>query len=172
MTHGFALYKTVLIMKFDLSQEIKDFPVAPNVVIKQSDLENEEEIKKYFIASKLSQNGNCLNLASVRRTKHFPGCALFNAYSADELIGSVMTYSVTEERSATENIFVVPSWRRKGIAKACIITALKHLKAQGQKEASLTVRQDNKGAINLYLSLGYRMLDTMYEFSIEVELKK
>lgn len=73
MTHGFALYKTVLIMKFDLSQEIKDFPVAPNVVIKQSDLENEEEIKKYFIASKLSQNGNCLNLASVRWTKHFPG---------------------------------------------------------------------------------------------------
>ena len=118
MTHGFALYKTVLIMKFDLSQEIKDFPVAPNVVIKQSDLENEEEIKKYFIASKLSQNGNCLNLASVRWTKHFPGWALFNAYSADELIGSVMTYSVTEERSATENIFVVPRWRRKGIAKA------------------------------------------------------
>ncbi|WP_419715122.1 GNAT family N-acetyltransferase [Heyndrickxia oleronia] len=43
---------------------------------------------------------------------------------------------IGKERSATENIFVLPEWRRKGIAKAVITEALKFLKNKGKSEAT------------------------------------
>lgn len=63
-----------------------------------------------------------------------------------------MTQGLGKEKSATENIFVLPEWRRKGIAKAVITEALKFLKNKGKSEATLSVFGDNGRAISLYKS--------------------
>ena len=51
---------------------------------------------------------------------------------------------------------VDPAYAGQGIGKALTITALNYLKYQGLKEAMLYVDFDNKAALNLYNSLGFK----------------
>jgi mycothiol synthase len=52
---------------------------------------------------------------------------------------------------------VDPEYAGLGIGKALTITALNYLKYQGLKEAMLYVDFDNKAALNLYDSLGFKL---------------
>jgi mycothiol synthase len=52
---------------------------------------------------------------------------------------------------------VDPEYAGLGIGKALTITALNHLKYQGLKDAMLYVDFDNKAALNLYDSLGFKL---------------
>lgn len=79
-----------------------------------------------------------------------------------------MTWMITKERSATEDIFVLPEWRSKGVAKYVITEVLKYLKSQGKSISTLSVLGDNKPAISLYNSLGYRMFGVMIEFGYDI----
>ncbi|MEA3326114.1 MAG: N-acetyltransferase [Chloroflexota bacterium] len=53
------------------------------------------------------------------------------------------------------NVAVHPQHRRKGIARALTIHALKHLRRYGESDVWLQVRHDNSSALNLYRSLGF-----------------
>ena len=52
---------------------------------------------------------------------------------------------------------VDPAYAGQGIGKALTITALNYLKYQGLKDAMLYVDFDNKAALNLYNSLGFKL---------------
>jgi mycothiol synthase len=52
---------------------------------------------------------------------------------------------------------VDPDYTGHGIGKALTITALNYLKYQGLKDAMLYVDFDNKAALNLYDSLGFKL---------------
>jgi len=52
---------------------------------------------------------------------------------------------------------VDPEYTGRGIGKVLTITALNYLKYQGLKEAMLYVDFDNKAALNLYDSLGFKL---------------
>lgn len=56
----------------------------------------------------------------------------------------------------TEPIGTHPAYRRQGLARATILTALHRLRDQGLRAAVLGCRSDNPGARQLYQSLGYR----------------
>lgn len=92
----------------------------------------------------------------------------FTAFDGERPIGSVMTWGISPIRSATENIFVVSAWRRKGIAKYLITHALKFVKERGKTEATLGVYGDNKRAIALYKSLGYRLIFINMGYGLDV----
>ena len=49
-----------------------------------------------------------------------------------------------------------PDYSGVGIGKALTITALNYLKYQGLQDAMLYVDFDNKAALNLYKSLGFK----------------
>lgn len=71
-----------------------------------------------------------------------------------ELIGSVMTYWFNDTKGITEEIFVLPEWRRKGIAQILVREALSYLKDCGKLNAQLEVRKSNDSAVNLYKKMG------------------
>jgi len=73
------------------------------------------------------------------------------------------TWLIEDTHSATENIFVVPNWRRKNIAKELISTALRDLKQNGKTIATLCTKGTNKDAIKLYLSYGYTLYYNLIE---------
>lgn len=168
ISKGFVAYRTSLVMKRDLKEEIKSYPCSSDFRIVNWKLETEEELKCYVDADLRCNDGAAWNIDTVRWMRYGPEWATFAAFSGDEFLGGVMTYLITDERSATENIFVLPEWRRKGVAKAFITEALKHLKENGKTMATLCVDGDNKPAINLYKSLGYRMHFVNLEFGYDV----
>ena len=168
ISKGFVAHRTSLVMKRDLTEEIKPCPLSSDFKIVNWKMEREEELKCYVETDAKCNNGAAWNLDTVSWMRYAPEWATFAAFSGDEFLGGVMTFLITEERSATENIFVLPQWRRKGVAKAFITEALKHLKEKGKTMATLCVYGDNKPAINLYKSLGYRMYSVNIEFGYDV----
>lgn len=168
ISKGFIAYRNSLVMKRDLTEEIKPAVCSSDFRIVNWKMESEEEVKYYVEADEKCNNGAAWNLDTVSWMRNAQEWATFAAFSGDEFLGGVMTYFITEDRNATENIFVLPKWRRKGVAKAFITEALKHLKKNGKTIATLSVDGDNKPAINLYKSLGYRMYFVNIEFGYDV----
>jgi GNAT superfamily N-acetyltransferase len=168
ISKGFVAYRTSLGIKRDLTEEIKPYPHSSDFRIVNWKMETEEEVRCHVEADAKCNNGAAWNIDTVRWMRYAPGWANFAAFSGDEFLGGVTTFSIGEERSATENIFVLPEWRGKGVAKAFITEALKYLKENGKTIARLGTDGDNKPAINLYKSLGYRMDSVEIEFGYDV----
>lgn len=86
------------------------------------------------------------------------------AWDGDQLAGMVLAridekdnLEHKRQHSFTENIFVRPSWRSRGVASALIGRALKVLKEQGMSTAELGVDSENESAAShLYEQMGYR----------------
>ena len=77
----------------------------------------------------------------------------------DERIVAYIMFSISREYETVEvlSLAVSPAFRRRGIAKMLMA----HAEAVAEKDAqtmSLCVRPDNIEGINLYLSLGYKVL--------------
>ena len=89
------------------------------------------------------------------------------AWDGDDIIGSVQNYIDVAENEAfgtkrghTETIFVAPSWRGKGLAKALIARSLSVLKERGMKEAMLDTEQANvHEAYKVYQRMGFEIVN-------------
>lgn len=168
LSKGFVAYNNNLVMKRDLTDEIPDVPNAEGIDIINWKMATEEEKKQYLEAEAKSNSGVCWSLNQLIWYSFGPEWNTFTALSENKVIGSTMTWMITDERSATENIFVIPEWRKKGVAKLVITEALKFLKNRGKKIATLSVFGDNKPAIALYKSLGYKMYFINIEFGFDL----
>jgi len=88
------------------------------------------------------------------------------AWVGDEIVGSVQSFIDEDEnrefgrrRGHTEQIFVVPSWRGKGLAKALIARNLRLLKDKGMTDATLDTEEANvHQAYKVYQRMGYRVV--------------
>ncbi len=168
LSKGFAAYSNILVMKRDLAEVIPDVPSVEGVQVINWKMATEAEKKQYLKADARSNSGVCWSLNLLTWYTYSPEWEAFTAFSGDQAIGSTMTWLITEERSATENIFVVPEWRKKGIARLVITEALKSLREKGKKIATLAVYGSNKPAIALYKSLGYKMFYTNIEIGFDL----
>ncbi|MEK3990633.1 MULTISPECIES: GNAT family N-acetyltransferase [Robertmurraya] len=169
LSKGFIAKENHLVMKRDLTEPIPSYPLPANIRVMNWKMESQEEQESYLRAEAAGDpNGICWSLNHLQWTKSGAEWATFTAFDGQNVVGSVMTWGLGEKRSATENIFVLPNWRRMGIAKALITEALTFLKEKGKTEATLGVFGDNRKAISLYQSLGYRMFYTIIEFGYDL----
>ncbi len=89
------------------------------------------------------------------------------AWEGDQVVGSVQTVIWRSEnevlgvrRGWLEHISVRRPWRRRGVARAIIVDALRRLKAAGFAEAMLGVDSENPtGALQLYRALRFEVKD-------------
>jgi ribosomal protein S18 acetylase RimI-like enzyme len=90
--------------------------------------------------------------------------ALFNEYisghvwvEGGQVIGNVTLQSVDQagSRWRISNVAVLPSYRRRGIARTLMLDALREVAQRQGNWTVLQVRADNDGAHDLYLSLGF-----------------
>ncbi|MEI5909244.1 GNAT family N-acetyltransferase [Bacillus spongiae] len=169
LSKGFMSKRSQFVMKRDLTEEIKNVPHSDKIRIINWKMKTKEEEKQYLRAeAKGDLEGISWSLNRLRWTKGGPEWDTFTAFAGEDVVGSVMTWGISENRSATESIFVLPEWRQKGIAKAVITEALKFLKEKGKSEATLCVLSDNYKAIALYQSLGYKIDSVFLEFGFDL----
>jgi ribosomal protein S18 acetylase RimI-like enzyme len=87
------------------------------------------------------------------------------AWDGDQIAGMVLSFinkaenaEFIRKRGYTENICVLRSWRKQGLAKALIALSLKALKERGMDHAALGVDAENiSGATHLYERMGFRV---------------
>jgi ribosomal protein S18 acetylase RimI-like enzyme len=75
-----------------------------------------------------------------------------------EIIGNVSLIPYRHDRKKyylIANVAVKPEFRKRGIGRALTLAAMQHAKQHRAEETWLHVRDDNPGAIRLYLSLGF-----------------
>ncbi|HEX9113003.1 MAG TPA: ribosomal protein S18-alanine N-acetyltransferase [Nitrospirota bacterium] len=68
--------------------------------------------------------------------------------------GFIVFWSVEDEMHIL-NLAVAPEYRRQGIARKLVLSALSHARSKGAKRAFLEVRASNTAAQKLYSSLGF-----------------
>jgi GNAT superfamily N-acetyltransferase len=85
----------------------------------------------------------------------------------NKVIGTVLTYISHDEnqqferqRGYTEGVGVVPTWRRRGVARALISLSLQAQRAAGMTESALVAdSQSAFGITRLYESCGFQIVD-------------
>jgi mycothiol synthase len=90
------------------------------------------------------------------------------AWDGDEVAGSVMTFVYPNEndllglrRGWLDHVSIRRPWRRRGLASALIVDALRGLRTAGMAEAALGVDAENPtGALHVYEALGFRRART------------
>jgi mycothiol synthase len=84
------------------------------------------------------------------------------AWDGDRVAGMAENHVPVEDkllgrkRGHTQMLFVMPGWRRRGLARALLSRSLMMMREMGLKEASLDVEtQNTSGEIQLYEGMGY-----------------
>ncbi|MCR8643432.1 GNAT family N-acetyltransferase [Paenibacillus sp. N1-5-1-14] len=160
LSKGFHHAWNYFILKRDLTQPLPTFAPIEGIEIKRWAMETHSEREQYLQAEKVSSDGETWSMARLVWYMHGPEWDTFTAFHGDQPISSCMTWGISEERSATEQIFTHPDYRKQGIAKRTIVEAMKFLRDEKKRtEATLGVVGNNQPAINLYKSLGYELID-------------
>ena len=147
----------MLAMQRNLSVPIPKFENMANIDIKSWKMEKRSEKQAYLQARELAFG---YPLGSVERLEHFShselwqGGTSFTAF-ADEgkIIASIWALS----NGLLDYVFVIPGWRRQGIAKILVAEALNYLRRQSHTQAWLEVYSHNQSAINLYHLFGFEI---------------
>ncbi|MBP1045735.1 GNAT family N-acetyltransferase [Enterococcus sp. BWM-S5] len=70
-------------------------------------------------------------------------------------VGDAQTESVAESALEVERIYILPSFKRKGLGNQLIETAIEKAKAQNKKNIWLGVWEENEPALNFYEKMGF-----------------
>lgn len=160
LEHRFYHSLSYLIMKRDLNEPLPTIHMRSDIEIKRWVMGTEAEKQQYLQAEKESSDGESWSLNKLNWFKAGSEWDTFTAFHNGDPVASCMTWGLSDERSATEQIFTHPKWRKQGIAKATIVETLKFLRDHKHKKvATLGVVGSNHAAINLYKSLGYQLFD-------------
>jgi ribosomal protein S18 acetylase RimI-like enzyme len=103
------------------------------------------------------------SLRFLNNIVRFPGCGIFDADSSfvavhkgtRSLIGLILCSRVRHDVGHVTQICVLPEYRSHGIGKSLLAATSANLVQRKFSMLSLTVTEANKGAVELYLRLGF-----------------
>jgi ribosomal protein S18 acetylase RimI-like enzyme len=166
-SRGFVPYESIYLMRRDLSLPLPEVPHPEGVEVRNWRMKSEAEQRAYLEAYNQVLRAGRRDLGELQYFMQSPMWSVgttFSAFAGQQVVGSVMTYYDPTDKSAhgqvgsTEYIFVLPRWRRRGIARYLIREAMAYLKARGLAYAELEVVADNERALDLYKLLGYEVI--------------
>ena len=164
LSRGFTHYESSYLMRRDLAAPIPDMPRPQGVEVRHWRMETEAEQRAYVEACNEAFQNDGRSLGELQHFMQSPTWSVgttITAFVGDKVAGSVMVYydpmqPVNAERSgATEWVFVLPQWRRRGVARYLLREGLAYLQERGLDQAELQVVSDNRQALALYEVVGY-----------------
>ena len=160
---GFEPYQTCLYLRRDLAEPLPltgSAPLPGGIEVHPWRMETEEEQQAYLAAYDLAFGDEGKNLADLQhfmQSEQWSVGTTFTAFSGQQIVGSVAIWYQPGSKWAgkTEAVFVIPAWRRQGIARYLLCEAMSCLQERGLAYAELEMDRANEPALSLYQSLGY-----------------
>jgi ribosomal protein S18 acetylase RimI-like enzyme len=154
---GLEPYDALLQMRRDLSVPLPPVPVPAGVVARRWAIETLADKERYVAAEAQAFPHNPRTVQALDfYMGSWQGGTPVTAFDGHgEIAGSVMAYWYSTRMGVTEDVFVLPGWRRRGIGRYLLAQAIEYLVENGIAYAYLEVRESNRAAIRLYSSLGY-----------------
>jgi len=104
------------------------------------------------------------NRAVLPRLIGQPPALTLGCFDGDALVGmaGLMVSGRVKQRHKGQvfAVYVTPSWRGTGLARAMMRRLIEHAAASGLRSLTLTVTVGNDSALHLYRSLGFRSYGT------------
>jgi GNAT superfamily N-acetyltransferase len=69
------------------------------------------------------------------------------------------------------DLFVVPGWRRAGVARALLASAIEHARTRGATAMELSTSRSNAPALALYHTLGFRVDDKFARMELPLRMR-
>lgn len=172
---GFRPYQTCFAMRRDLSAPLPDLPAPVGVEVRSWRMETEEEQRAYlgaYDAAFGDEGKNLEELQHFMKSEHWSVGTTFTAFAGDRVVGSVAIWYHPGSRGAgkTEAVFVIPGWRRQGIARSLLGEGMRYLKERGLAYAELEMDSTNQPALALYRSLGYHVFKKEVSLGLPLEV--
>ena len=179
LSKGFECCDSIYNMRRDLSEPIIEPPVPEGLEMIEWKLETREERTKYIHAYNTvfpEKPWNVDGLEHFMKSDMWVGGTTITAFHGADIAGSIMLYWKTDggtepgkKEGFTENIFVLPRWRRKGVASCLIGKGLAYLAQRGAQTALLEVLANNRKALEIYQRLGYKIVkeQEVLEYSLQ-----
>jgi ribosomal protein S18 acetylase RimI-like enzyme len=168
LSKGFELCEGIYNMTRELSEPIIEAAVPEGLEIVEWRMETREERAKYIDAYNIAfpeRPWNVEGLEHFMKSDMWVGGTAITAFDGNDIAGSIMLYWKTDaeaeygkKQAFSENIFVMPQWRRKGAASCLISKGLSYLARHGAKTVLLQVRANNIKALDIYKRMGYRIV--------------
>lgn len=158
---GFCFAHAIPVLAYDLNHGIKHYPLPDGVTIEEVGTDG-VSIEEYIRATGEANDGVCDSISQYYFRMGGGGFKSFRAVCDGKTVGGVSVWDTGEDGGATENIFTVPEFRRKNIARELIATAFEELASRGKKEATLSMIGGNVNAMKLYQSIGYEFAFTIF----------
>ncbi|GBD35713.1 Mycothiol acetyltransferase [bacterium HR36] len=121
-----------------------------------------QELDAQLFPSFADYCGCQLLLQNISTSPYFLPQATWLIACATECCGTVQCSSFVAGQGTIQNVGVVPAHRGKGLGKALVLQALHAFRQLGFHRAVLEVTAENTPAYQLYQSLGFRTVQTLY----------
>ncbi|MBP5152914.1 MAG: GNAT family N-acetyltransferase, partial [Lachnospiraceae bacterium] len=99
----------------------------------------------------------------IREELSNPGGRIYVARVKGRIAASVTVWEIEPRIFATENIFTVPEYRGRHLAREILKKVLMTISVNGAKTARLSVFGDDFEALGLYYGLGFELKAEKYE---------
>ncbi len=164
ISKGFVRDQEAYVMQRALGGALSDFPLPAGVTVRRWRMETEAEQDQYLAAFNRCFPNNPKDRAALQffmQSPHWAEGTAIAAFTPDNaLVASVLSYWNPEDRiGISDDVFVAPDWRGRGLARFLVNAGLEHLRGRGIMQARLEVLKHNTPAVRVYLATGHEIVN-------------
>lgn len=163
-TQGFHKKSSTEVYSFDLSKELNSYEMLQDLQIDKLDVCG-DDITEYRIATAISGNGILNSMMEDWFSDERETFSMYGIIKEGTLISNLTTWDRPDGTSVIENVFTVPEYRGKQMAKELIAYTLGMLKEKGRSEVWISSDIGNENAIKLYQNIGFEWKYSIFELA-------
>jgi GNAT superfamily N-acetyltransferase len=161
--NGFECYDGMYVMQCPPGKPIPEISLPAGLAVRRWTLGSQSEQEQYLHAYNQGFPGSPKTLETLRFLLDSPlwanGTAISVFTPANDLIASILVYPAEQGFGLTDDVFVLPAWRGRGIARFLIGEGLKFFQERTISDVRLEVKQSNHPAVGVYSSMGYETIN-------------
>ena len=161
LKRGFTHDEGMHILERNKTADLSPMDEVQGVSIQPWRMETEAEQQQFIETHKKIFPRHAYSVESLQELMSLPAWNNFTAFDDDEIAGNIMVHITPEDGSIgiIEDLFVPQKWRRRGIARNLLTTALTYFQDLGVHRVQLELWSANKNAFQLYRSFGFSSID-------------
>ncbi len=161
LQRGFTHDEGMLIIERQLSAPLPEVETPAEVAVRSWKLETDAEQQEFITAHRKNFPRHAYSPEKLDELKAYPSWENFTAFQNNEIAGNIMVFISPENNKIgiIEDLFVLPGWRRQGIGRYLLNTALAYLQKKDIERVQLELWSANKNAQRLYQEFGFTMID-------------
>jgi GNAT superfamily N-acetyltransferase len=161
LKRGFMHDEGMLILERVGSAPLSRAGAPEEVTIQAWKMETDAEQRQFIESHQRVFPRHAYSFKRLRELKSSPGWANYTAYSGSEIAGNIMLFIKRDSENIgyIEDLFVQKRWRRRGIGRCLLHTALTHFESIGIYRVQLELWSANKTALHLYQAFGFSSID-------------